>query len=402
LFDPAKTLTVLKNSHRLRSVHEYILSGNKITVSGAELINFSSNDYLSLSVHDAVINTSIGFTKKYGAGSASSRLICGNIPPYAEAEKKLSELNSTQSSLIFSSGYAANTGIIGSLSNSGTGFFVDRLCHASIADALAVSRRNVHRFKHNDTGHLETLLKKYSSGYENSIIITETVFSMDGDTAPVRDIAGLAKKYSAMLYLDEAHAIGVFGTRGGGLHEEAAVLPAEDLIIMGTCGKALGSFGAFFSGTPAMREYLINTSRPFIYTTALPPSVLGALVGALNVLQAEPDIGKVLLARARLLRTELQSESIPLIDGNSQIICIKAGTDENALSLSAWLKSHRVFAPAIRPPTVPEGQSRIRVTLTRGHTESDINELINALKGFRDKGGLADSVQHSAVRDQRV
>ena len=377
-------LQTLEKNHLLRKIITYTKKRNEITTGAKRYLNFSSNDYLCLSENPHVLRRAEQFLRRHGAGATASRLLCGNMPAYDLAEKKLAEFKGTPASLIYPTGYAANIGILTALADAHTTIFMDRLSHASIVDGVLLAKSRWVRFRHNDLHHLETLLKKHRHRRQK-IIVTEAVFSMDGDLAPLLEINSLAERYECLLYVDEAHATGLFGDNLSGLAGAVGLSGMKHVLLMGTFGKALGSFGAYFAGTASIRESLVNRSRPFIYSTGLPPAVLGAICGALDYLRSHPHLGKKVLAKADYLRRRLEEKKIETIPGASQIVSVLAPSSEMALAMSAYMKSRGMLIVAIRPPTVPPHSSRLRIAVNLGHTRKQIDRLVDHLADWRQR-----------------
>lgn len=338
------------------------------------LVNMCSNDYLGLSNHAAVIAGAERLLEKYGAGATASRLVTGSLPCHEELESRLAEYKGYPSSLVFGSGYLANIGSISAIVGRDDHVFMDRLVHASIVDAAVLARAQIHRFRHNDPAHLEGLLAKCPAKGKR-LVVTESVFSMDGDLAPLPEIARVAPASGAMVMVDEAHATGVFGSgpvkRGG--------LEGDVNVSMGTLSKALGGYGGFVACSADMRGMLINRARGFIYTTALPPACVGAALAALDLLESEPGMGDMLLQKAGRFREQLASAGFNTLDSASQIIPVVVGSSENALSLSRRLDAEGILTIAIRPPTVPQGSARLRLSVTAAHTDEDLEKVREAL-----------------------
>ena len=350
------------------------------------VINFCSNDYLGLSHHPKVIRGAIQATKKYGAGSGAARLVSGNNPLMEELEQRLAQWKKTESVLLFNSGYHANIGVIPALADENTIIFSDELNHASIIDGCRLSRAKVQVYRHNDMDDLEELLRRggvsppannvilgRGNPAPTKIIITESVFSMEGDLAPLDDLKNLAEKYGALLYVDEAHAVGVFGEKGCGRVWDIS----DNIITMGTLGKAFGSYGAFVAGSEPVKKYLINKARSFIFATALPPAALGASLAALKIIQSR---------EGEKLREELWS-SIDLVNrelaldqGDSPIFSIRIGDSKKTMGISEKLLRNKIYIQGIRPPTVPVGTSRLRLTLSASHSVNDLGKLISILR----------------------
>jgi 8-amino-7-oxononanoate synthase len=334
------------------------------------LLNFSSNDYLDLAHHPDVIAAAERTLRAAGAGATASRLVSGTLPLHEELEARLARLKGYPAALLFGSGYLANLGILGALVGRGDTVFADRLAHASLMDAAVLSRAALCRFRHNDPQHLDELLQK-ASGAGRKLVVTESVFSMDGDLAPLPELAAVAQQHGALLLVDEAHATGVCGPGGSGLIREHKLEAAVNL-SMGTLSKALGGYGGFVACSAAMRALLVNRARAFIYTTAPPPAAVGAALGALDVLEKNPGWGAELLRRAAAFRGRLRAAGLDVMQSASQIIPVQVGANARALALAEELRAAGLLAIAIRPPTVPEGTARLRLSVTRAHSEGDL------------------------------
>jgi len=351
----------------------------KIYVGNKEYVDLSSNDYLGLSQHPAIINKTRE-AALLGSGTAASRLMTGSTFLHHELEEHMAEFKGKPSALIFNSGYQANVGIISALLGKGDAIFSDRLNHASIVDGIRVSRAKLFRFKHNNAAHLKKLLERERHKYSNAFIITETVFSMDGDISPLKDIIRLKEKYNCVVMVDEAHATGIFGPNGSGIAQQEGVTEKID-IIMGTFSKAFGSFGAYAAISKELKAYLINTCRSFIYSTALPPAVIAANLAALEIVKNEPYRRETLLANADYLRKRLTEEGFN-VKGNSQIIPVMIGKSEDAVSMSEFLKQKGYWALAVRPPTVPKGEARLRLSVCFYHDREKIDKFIESVKSW--------------------
>jgi 8-amino-7-oxononanoate synthase len=349
-------------------------SGSVISRNCRKLLDFASNDYLGLSNHPKIKQASKQAIEKYGTSASASRLLSGDLQMHHELEEKTAKLKAAESALVFNSGYQANVGIISALCKTGDAIFSDRLSHASILDGIAMSKAKLFRFRHNDTNHLESLLTKHSNKFKNRLIVTETVFSMDGDIAPLKDIVDLKEKFACTLMVDEAHATGIFGKNGAGIASEQGLTDRVDL-IMGTFSKALGSFGGYVAGAKKLVQYLINTSRSFIYSTALPPAVIAANIAALELLKAEAFRRESLLENAKFFRNRLAEKGIKTTS-SSQIVPLIVKDTEKTIALSNHLLDKGFLAPAIRPPTVPPGQARLRLSLTYDHDRKTLNKLL--------------------------
>ena len=346
-----------------------------IVIDDKEYLDFSSNDYLGLSDHPFLKEASIKAIKELGTGSCASRLLSGDLKLHHELEKKVAEFKGKEAALVFNSGYQANVGIISSIWQRGDVIFSDRLAHASIIDGMLLSGAKLFRFNHNDVSHLESLLGKERQKFKNALIVTETIFSMDGDKAPLKELVGLKRKYNCKLMVDEAHATGIFGKYGSGLVEQEGLAFEIDL-IMGTFSKALASFGAYLACSKEFKNFLINTCRSFIYSTALPPSVTAANLASLELVEREPQRRESLLELSDFFRKKLEELRFD-VRGSSQIVPLVLGESKKALVLSQELKKRGYWARAIRPPTVPKNQSRVRFSLIYHHTKEILEQLIS-------------------------
>jgi 8-amino-7-oxononanoate synthase len=345
----------------------------KIHQNGRELFDFSSNDYLGLSGHCELKKASQKAIEELGTGSGASRLLSGDLKIHHELEEKTAQFKGKESALVFNTGYQANVGIISALCKSCDAVFCDRLSHASILDGISLSSARLFRFRHNDIGHLESLLEKSEGKFRNRLIVTESVFSMDGDRAPLKEMVGLKEKYGCEIMVDEAHATGIFGKDGSGVVAEEGLVESIDL-IMGTFSKALGSFGAYIACSKSIKEYLINMCRSFIYSTALPPCVVAANIAALEMVRKEPFRRETLLANAAYFRSELERKGFE-IKSKSQIVPLIVGDAEKATAMSERLMEKGYWALPIRPPTVPQGQSRLRFSLSYHHNKQVLQDL---------------------------
>jgi 8-amino-7-oxononanoate synthase len=346
-------------------------------------LNFASNNYLDLAGHPRLRLRAGEALERAGAGSGGSRLLGGDLPLHGELEAALERYRPTMPgarSLLFNTGFQANYTLVSALGEALGCVFADKLAHASVAEGLRVLPGPFHRFRHNDTAHLESLLRKHQPR-EGGLVVTETLFSMDGDFAPLEELCALQRKYGFWMLLDEAHSTGGYP----GLHERGLQGIPERTILMGTFGKALGSFGAYVAGPPEVREYLVNFGRGFIFSTSLPPAVLGANLGALEALADPREAWRAdkLFKISAFARETLKRRGFDMsASGASQshIVPILLGTPENALRVSGTLARAGFHAPAIRPPTVPAGTSRLRLNLTAAFEEKDILEFVRALE----------------------
>ena len=354
------------------------LRGKSITVDGRQYFNLASNDYLNLSNDTELINAVREGASEYGVGSGGSRLICGTHGVHAAVEEKIAGMKKTERGILFNSGYNANLGIISAVLDSNSLALCDRLNHASIIDGVKLSGAKLVRYRHCDCEDLEVKLEQYRGKFKKAMIITDSIFSMDGDRAPLDEICGLSEKYDTFLLVDEAHATGVFGANGGGLSEEMNLAERIDF-NMGTFSKAAGIFGAYVGLTREKKKFLINKARPFIYTTALPPALVYGIIRCIEIMQNRKEERINLLKNAGTLRGKLLSAGFNLSNSSSQIIPLVVGHEQKTTHFAEYLRREGVFAVAIRPPTVPPGTSRIRLSLTSALSRKDtriISEII--------------------------
>lgn len=348
-------------------------AAGKIFFGGREYIDFSSNDYLGLSRHSKLIAAAKEALETYGAGSTGSRLLSGDLEICHRLEDRVAAFKGKARALIFNSGYQANTGIISALYGAGDCIFSDKLNHASIIDGLVLSGARFFRFRHNDMGHLEAILKKERPKFKNALIITETVFSMDGDSPDLKALVELKDKFTCRLMVDEAHATGIYGRNGSGMVEEAQLSDRVDL-IMGTFGKALGSFGAYLAADENVIEYMINRCRSFIYSTALPPAVIACNLASLDIIGSEPHRRRDLLSSAEYFRSALKAAGFE-VRGSSQIVPVIVGENHKAVVMAEALQGKGYRVLPIRPPTVPKGEARLRFSLTFDHDMAVLKRL---------------------------
>lgn len=372
------------NLYRLIKDHDSA-QGARIYIAGKEYINFASNDYLGLANHPAIIQATTEAIENFGFGGGASRLLSGGTTLHKKLEQKISEFKGTEAALIFNTGYAANTGIIPSLSDERDVIFSDELNHASIIDGCKLSKARTLIYKHKDMVHLSELIEKESSLTKNGrfIIATDTVFSMDGDIAPIQELYSICSDLnskrrhpnSALLYLDDAHGTGVLG-KGRGALAHFNIKPKPWIIQMGTFSKALGSCGAFAAGDRDVIEWLINTSRSFIYSTALPACAAAAALKAIELLEEIPALVEKLEANRSYLAEGLRARGYKTGD-ETPILAIKVLNTEQALQASKYLYENGILAPAIRPPTVEK--PRLRITITASHSTEDIHSFFRAM-----------------------
>lgn len=347
----------------------------RIWFNKKEYIDFSSNDYLGLCRHPKLIEAAKLALDRFGASSSASRLMSGSLELHHQLEEKVAQFKNKEAALVFNSGYQTNIGIISSLYERGDCIFSDRLNHASIIDGILLSEARFFRFQHNDMEHLESLLEKERDKFKKALIITETIFSMDGDRAPLKELVHLKEKYNCEILVDEAHATGIFGKNGSGVVEEEGLTDKIDL-IMGTFSKALGSFGAYLATSKKVVEYLINVCRSFIYSTALPPATIACNLASLELINEEPYRREKLLESAQYFRQTLKAKDFK-VRGISQIVPVVLGDNINTIELADRLKQKGYWVLPIRPPTVPKGEARLRFSLTVYHDEEILQKLIN-------------------------
>ena len=371
--------------------------GPRIEIGGKSLLNFSSNDYLGLANHPALKEAAVKAVEKFGAGAGASRLICGSLAPFHELEETLAAFKDTEAALTFANGYAAALGTIPALLGKDDVIIIDKLVHACIVDAAKLSGAKLRVFAHNELNDLEEKLRWASKVHRTQnpdarvLVVTESIFSMDGDTAPLHEIVSLKEKYGAWLMVDEAHATGLYGKKRRGLAEELGVNGRIE-IQMGTLGKALGASGGYICGNRALVDYLVNRARSFIFSTAPVPAAAAAATAGIKILQSiEGQVRQeqlwrrieVLGSAMRKLRSFSAESLRPLTPSptsiGSAIIPLMVGDETKALELAMILRERNIFIPAIRYPTVARGQARLRVTITAAHTSEDVSELLMAI-----------------------
>jgi 8-amino-7-oxononanoate synthase len=352
--------------------------GPEIEIDGRPVLQFASNDYLSLAADPRLAEAAGRAAREFGTGSTASRLIVGTGSLVTELERRLADLKHTEAALVLPTGYMANLALVTSLVGPGDAVLVDRLCHASILDAIALARARLITFRHNDPDALRKKLTE-KAGYARRLVMTESVFSMDGDVAPLGDLAAVAEQHGAMFAVDEAHATGVFGTSGAGLAEEQGVPPERITATVGTLSKALGGLGGFITTSQPVADLLVNRARSLIFTTGIPPAQAATALAALEVVHDEPERRDTLRRRAESLRGRLAAMGLDVGASASQIVPIIVGDAAQAVAMSEALWDRGLFVPAIRPPSVPKGTSRLRISLQYAHTGEHIDRLVAAV-----------------------
>jgi 8-amino-7-oxononanoate synthase len=352
--------------------------GPRVLLDGRPVLLLCSNNYLGLAGHPRVREAAAEAAMRWGVGAGASRLISGNMKLHRRLEERLAAFKGHEASLLFGSGYLANSGAIAALARNGEVVFSDQLNHASIIDGCRLSRAETFAYRHCDLDHLEWGLRKAQG--RGSLIVTDGVFSMDGDLAPIEDLVGLSRRYDCRLMVDEAHATGAIGPGGRG-SVAAAGLCGEVDVVIGTLGKALGSYGAYVCASSELVDYLINVARPFIFSTAPPPPTVAAAIAALELLESNPHRVERLQSNARTMRDALLAEGLPLGPSETQIVPVMVGDPEATVQLSERALERGIFAQGIRPPTVPEGTSRLRLATMATHRGA---ELVRAAKVLGD------------------
>jgi 8-amino-7-oxononanoate synthase len=385
-------LEELRQSGRYR-VRRLVQSaqGVRLRLGGRECLNFSSNDYLNLAADARLARAAARAARRYGCGSGASPLVSGYLPPLRALERDLARWEGTEAALVFNSGFAANLAAVSALAGRADAVFSDEWNHASLIDGCRLARARTHVYRHGDATHLEDLLRRHGPSARRRMIVTDTVFSMDGDLAPAAALADLAARYDCMLLLDEAHATGVLGDAGRGVTDlvPAGAIDPDRLVKVGTLSKALGAQGGFVCGTRRLVRWLVNHARPYIFSTALAPPSAAAARRAVALVREEPERRGHLLALADFLRKRLREAGFADADGilrsRCQIIPLIVGSEREAVAWSEHLLERGLFVPAIRPPSVPAGTARLRVSLTAGHTECNVDQLAEALRRLRKR-----------------
>lgn len=354
------------------------MQGGRVRVDGQDVVSFASNDYLGLAKHPELISAVQKASAHFGVGAGASHLLTGHHAQHHNLERQLADFLGLPAALLFSTGYMANLGVITALAGRDDAIFADRLNHASLVDAALLSRARHARYPHLDLAALEHRLA--ASTAKVKLIVTDAVFSMDGDIAPLPELIALAERYGAWLYVDDAHGFGVLGRTGRGILEHFGLAaPPPCLIYMATLGKAAGVAGAFVAGSRELIEWLVHKARPYVYTTAMPPMLAAATARSLELIRAEPWRRERLISLIARLRAGAQGLPWRLMPSPTPIQPLLVGRNDAALQLAEGLCRHGILIPAIRPPTVPEGTARLRISLSAAHSEEDVDRLLTTL-----------------------
>ena len=347
-------------------------------IAGRKLISMASNNYLGLANHPAIKHAAIEAIEQWGVGAGAARLLSGTMPPHQQLEEDLARFKHVEAVLTFGTGYTTNIGLIPVLIDQDGLILADRYCHASLIEACRLAKAKFRVFHHNDAEHLETLLKKRKKDCQ-TLVVTEGVFSMDGDLSPLPDFVRLCQHYDATLLIDDAHGTGVMGENGRGTPEHFGLAP-QDILQMGTLSKAIGTSGGYVAGTASLKEYLINTSKAFIYTTAPPPAIAAAASAAIEAIRNEPERRQRLWDNRNFLYAKLKGMGFQFTNTESPILPIIVKSPETALQMSQILYDAGIYVPAIRPPTVPKGSSRLRLTVSSEHTKGQLREVLATIQ----------------------
>ncbi|MCK5429852.1 MAG: 8-amino-7-oxononanoate synthase, partial [Anaerolineales bacterium] len=381
-----KELASLKQRGQLRDLYVLPETGGQITVDGRTVINFSSNDYLDLARDRRLKDAAIRTVEELGCGATAARLMTGHLKLHEQLEADLAQMMGTEATLVFGSGFLTNLGVLTALAKAGDEVYADKLNHASLIDGTRLSKAHSIRYLHKDLNHLESLLKK-SKTKGKRIIVSDSVFSMDGDIAPLAGLSELAQRYDALLVIDEANAIGVMGENGGGVCRIKGREIKPDVVI-GTLSKSLGGYGGYAACSASIRKFLINNARSFIYSTGLPPVCVGSGREAVFVLKSNPNQGKTLLDRAERFRDLLAGAGLNVPEFESQIIPILVGGNDEAVHFSQLLWDQGLLIKAIRPPTVPVGTSRVRLSMTLSMTDEALGKAASIIAESTEKAGI--------------
>lgn len=352
--------------------------GRELKINGKTYLNFCSNDYLGLASHPALADAAIETIRERGTGAAASHLICGHQDIHQELENELAAFVGAEKAVTFSTGYMANLAVPQTFLEKGDLVVQDRLNHASLIDAGRFCEVNLKRYRHLDFAHARTILVK--SNANKKLLTTDGVFSMDGDQAPLHELTEVCRQTKSLLLIDDAHGFGVLGKTGAGSLEQHGIGVGGGVLMLGTLGKAAGSFGAFIAGDAVYIDSLIQHARSYIYTTALPPSIASATRAAIKIIQTEPERRDKLNANITYFRQAIDELNLKTLDSKTAIQPILLGDSETALQATELLRQHGLWITAIRPPTVPEGTARLRITISCEHHQNDIDQLITALR----------------------
>jgi len=371
----------LRRSRRTVEATPDLEHPERVRIDGRELLNFCSNDYLGLRTHPALLEAAQQCMRQHGFGAGAAHLVSGHCLEHHALELELAAFVHRERALLFSSGYMANLGVLSALSSRHDLIVADRLNHASLLDGARLAAARLRRYPHADTAGAARILEAHPGKAHPgaALIVTDGVFSMDGDVAPVRELAALATQHGARLMVDDAHGLGVLGATGGGTLEQAGLAPQAVPILIGTLGKAFGSFGAFVAGDAELIDTLIQRARTYIYTTALPPAIAAATRAAPRLVQREPWRRELLQAHVQRFRAGAAALGLPLSPSMSPIQPLIVGSSARALAISCALNGHGFVISAIRPPTVPQGSARLRVTLSAAHSPAQVDALLEAL-----------------------
>ena len=376
-----KQLTDLENKGLTRQLS--VIEGAQgpwVVIDGKNILNLCSNNYLGLASDKRLKKTSIKTIKDFGIGSGASRLICGNQKLHEQLEDAVAKFKQTEKALLFNSGFNANLGIIPSLVGGDDIVFSDRLNHASVVDGILLSRAVLRRYPHKDISRLKSLLEEEGKNFKKRLIVSDTVFSMDGDIAPLPELLKLAQEHDCFLMIDEAHATGVLGENGRGALEHFNIKPNGRIIQMGTLSKALGSFGAYACGSKDLINYLINKARSLIYTTALPAAVAAASIESLKIIQQDGSLRQRLWQNAKFFKSSLKDLGFDTGETQTQIIPLIVKDTQLTMRFSKLLLKEGIFVQGIRPPTVPPGEARLRIAVIATHTKKDLAFALDKFK----------------------
>jgi len=371
----SRKLAALDNARLRRTPVVTARDGIYVERAGRRLISFSCNDYLNLSRHPTVIKAAVEAAERYGAGAGASRLVTGNHPLYAELEIRLARLKATEAACVFGSGYLANAGIIPALVGADDLILVDELSHACIHAGAKLSGASVQRYRHAEVAHAEALLNEYRAGHPRALLVTDGVFSMDGDLAPLHDLAIVAKRFDAWLLADDAHGLGVVGGGRGSSFANGNAGPADVPLQMGTLSKAIGAYGGYLCASQAVIDLMCTRARTFIYSTGLPPPVVAAAIAALDIIERDKAYVAEPLRKARLF-----TRALNLPEPQSAIVPMILGDSDAAMTAARSLEDDGFLVVAIRPPTVPRGTARLRFAFTAQHPDAEIERLGDSVR----------------------